>query len=332
MRLSVIMPGYNNPDDWWNRCVRSVLAAIGREDEVICVDDGSATHPLVLEELASEDQRIRVVRKQNGGLADARNAALEVAQGAFVTFVDSDDEVRSETFRRCLAAMGESGSDIAVYGVRIVWTKEGLFKDDVAPAKAYGAPMAQDVKELMAYDLLNYSCNKVYRTAFLKENSLRFDKDGMPCEDIIFNLSCLMAGARVCTVDYVGYVYYRVSGGRTILSSYKPTNLAGLKLGAEVWRRYCATLSKEDAALFARQTQMSGRGLVAAEWKNIWMPGTPYSLWGSWKWLRQHPELGGAGLFIKTLAFMFLRRHFYIRPIRRWHIRRMYPNVVEVNR
>jgi len=44
-RLSVIIPGYNNPDAYWKRCLDSVIAACGPDDEIICVDDGSKTKP-----------------------------------------------------------------------------------------------------------------------------------------------------------------------------------------------------------------------------------------------------------------------------------------------
>ena len=79
-RLSVIIPGYNTPDAWWRRCVGSVKAALGPDDEVVCVDDGSSQRPLALESLAKEDSRVKTVYlEKNMGLPTARNAGLDVA-------------------------------------------------------------------------------------------------------------------------------------------------------------------------------------------------------------------------------------------------------------
>ena len=47
-RLSVIIPGYNNPEHWWRRCIGSIIENIGENDEVICVDDFSARRPDIL--------------------------------------------------------------------------------------------------------------------------------------------------------------------------------------------------------------------------------------------------------------------------------------------
>jgi len=383
MRLSVIIPGYKNPDAWWARCVRSALAAIDADDEVICVDDGSP-EKVELGDIGRE-WNVKVIRlEKNSGLAVARNEALKIAQGEYVTFIDSDDEVRPGTFRRCLEVMERSKSDICLYGVEVQWVKEGLLKRDVPDNRDYGKLSAVEVEDLSRRCLLNYAWNKVYRKAFLDEHGIRFDPDGMPCEDIIFNLDCICAGATWCSVDYVGYVYYRISGGRTILSSYKPTNHRGLALGAAAWKRYCETLPVEEAKRFADRCVLTEQQLAAMEWKNIWMPGTPYSLLGRWKWLKREGlgvqgfrrsegsgVQGGEGsgvqkfrssegsessgvqkfrssegsessgvqgfgsfgkrvkVFVKTLVFTFLRRHFYLRPIRRWHIRRMYPEARE---
>ena len=52
--ISVVVPGYNTPEEDWNRCVRSILSLIGRTDEVICVDDCSLTRPKCLEVLAKD--------------------------------------------------------------------------------------------------------------------------------------------------------------------------------------------------------------------------------------------------------------------------------------
>ena len=331
VRLSVIIPGYNTPEAWWKRCVDSVLKAIGPEDEIVLVDDGSREGLKVseFEGLKGLNDLIRIIAKANGGLSSARNAALEIAQGKYVTFVDSDDEIREETFSRCLASLEILKCDVCLYGVEVRWVNEGLVKRDIPDARVYGRILPDDVQDLSKRCLLNYACNKVYRRSFLDKHNLRFDVDGMPCEDIIFNLDCIVAGATWCSVDYVGYVYYRVSGGRTILSSYKPSNVKGLANGAAAWARYCETLSPEEAKLFADRCVLSEQQLQQMEWKNIWMPNTPYSMVARWKWLQQH-RLGGVKLFLKTAIFTFLRRHFYILPIRRWHIRKMYPHVEEM--
>ena len=327
-RLSVIIPGYNTPDAWWRRCIASVLVACGENDEVICVDDGSST-PVVFSEI-SRDSRLRFVRlEKNSGLASARNAALEIAQGECVTFVDSDDEVRSETFSRCMEMLSSTGSDICMYGVDVIWTADGLRKHDVPEKKCYGKMSPSDVKRLYDGCLFNYSCNKVYRLAFLNSNGLRFNKDGMPCEDIIFNLECLMTGATWCAVDYEGYVYYRGAG--TLVSNYQRSFSAGTRLCAETWARYCCT-SQEAKELFSSFGDLSEASLAWQEWTNIWRPRTPCTLRDKWNWLKSHSELLGVRFpfvaFVKKGLYMTLRRWLYIRPIRVWHLKRVFPNIV----
>lgn len=315
MTISVIIPGYNNPERWWRRCVESILSS--GADEIVCIDDGSADKPRFLEDYPS----VRVVYlEKNVGLAAARNAALEYVTGDYVTFLDSDDEVEPDTFRQCKRRLDATQSDVAVYGVKVIWPEDGLMKVDIPSRAIEGRPLLpDDIRDLSESCLLNYSCNKVYRKKFLDAHNLRFDKKGMPCEDIIFNLNVILAGARFCTVDSPGYVYYRTRG--TLLSRYKNTSDAGMRLASETWRKYKVAVVDARKAL-GDMGEVSEAQLQNAAWRNAWMPGTPYSLLQRW---RMRP--GKA--FFKMMIFMLLRRHFYFRPIRRWNTRRNYPHVVD---
>lgn len=103
MRLSVIIPVYNVAP-YLRRCLDSVCAAVDRMNyasavEMICVDDGSTDNSsAILDEYAKRDSRIRVMRQENRGLAAARNVGLDVAQGEWIAFVDSDDWVEEDYF------------------------------------------------------------------------------------------------------------------------------------------------------------------------------------------------------------------------------------------
>lgn len=91
--ISVIVPVYN-VEQYLSKCVDSILGQTYTNLEVILVDDGSPDNcGHICDEYAEKDRRIKVIHKKNGGLSDARNAAIDVAKGEYITFVDSDDTI-----------------------------------------------------------------------------------------------------------------------------------------------------------------------------------------------------------------------------------------------
>ena len=115
MKLSVVIPVYR-VESTLDRCVESVLCQRVDDMEVILVDDGSPDDcPRMCDEWGRKDGRIRVIHKANGGLSDARNAGIDVAQGDYITFVDSDDWLEPDTYAPLLDGIGDA--DMLEYSV-----------------------------------------------------------------------------------------------------------------------------------------------------------------------------------------------------------------------
>ena len=94
--ISIIVPVYN-VEAYLAKCVDSILAQTYTNLEIILVNDGSSDGcGRICDEYAKQDKRIKVIHKQNGGLSDARNVAIDVATGEFITFIDSDDYVTDD--------------------------------------------------------------------------------------------------------------------------------------------------------------------------------------------------------------------------------------------
>lgn len=333
MRLTVIVPGYRNSKQRWQRCIFSLLRSIGESDRIVCIDDGSDYSRLEDSWLSKDgrlDERITIVRlKENAGLAAARNYALSMVESQYVTFVDSDDEVVPGVYDECVRRLEDSSCDIAVFGVKPIWVKEGLSKDDFLEDGVWGKLSATQMKLLADCCLLNYACNKVYSVSFLNKNAsgpVRFDVDGMPCEDIIFNLECVMRQARWCVVSRIGYIYYRDGGSS--LSRFKKSNMQGLRACADAWGK-CRTLFPDWSRVLGDEADNKEEQFVLAEWRNIWMPQSPYSLLDRIRWCAAHRRYLGRFAFLKMLVFSLLRKYCYFRFVRRWNIRRTYGNVVE---
>lgn len=105
--VSVIIPVYDG-EAFVERAVRSVLAQSHEAVEAVVVDDGSRDGSAdVVAAIAREDERVRLVRKENGGLAAARNTGIEHARGAFVNFLDADDWLLDHKLRVQLDALAE---------------------------------------------------------------------------------------------------------------------------------------------------------------------------------------------------------------------------------
>ena len=92
--ISVIVPVYR-VEKYLQRCVDSICAQTYDNLEIILVDDGSPDQcPRMCDALMQRDSRIKVIHKENGGLGFARNSGLDIASGVYVTFIDSDDDIK----------------------------------------------------------------------------------------------------------------------------------------------------------------------------------------------------------------------------------------------
>ena len=91
--ISVVVPVYN-VHSFLDNCVKSILNQTYKNIEIILVDDGSTDDSgLICDSYAKIDNRVKVIHKTNGGLSDARNVGIKNANGMYITFVDSDDEI-----------------------------------------------------------------------------------------------------------------------------------------------------------------------------------------------------------------------------------------------
>ena len=105
MKFSVIIPVYNVAE-YLQPCLDSVLGQTVPDWECICVDDGSTDDSgKILDEFAARDSRIRVVHKSNGGVASARNTALDVISGDWFLFLDADDVWSPQLLEVCRAGI-----------------------------------------------------------------------------------------------------------------------------------------------------------------------------------------------------------------------------------
>ena len=120
IKVSVIIPVYN-VEKYLRQCLDSVVNQTLREIEIICVDDGSTdSSPQILEEYAAKDPRIRVIRQNNLGTSQTRKNGVAASRGAFLMFLDGDDEFVSTACEKALSAASRSGADIVQFGTEIV--------------------------------------------------------------------------------------------------------------------------------------------------------------------------------------------------------------------
>lgn len=211
-KISVIIPCYN-VEKYLKRCVESVVNQTYRELEIILVDDGStdATGELC-DRLLETDSRIRVVHKKNGGLSDARNAGINVAQGDFYSFIDGDDYLESDAYDAMISEMKNPDVSLVSAGM-IVEDVEG--NQHLNMSKEYQLL----TKEAALLNLLSpvrtigqSSCNKLFRKQLFQE--LRYKK-GIINEDMEILPKILDVCNLVVLLDKPVYHYVRRKGSIT---------------------------------------------------------------------------------------------------------------------
>lgn len=120
-KISIIVPVYN-VEKYLEKCVNSILNQTFTDFELILVDDGSPDNSgAMCDQFAEKDERIKVIHKENGGLSDARNAGIEVAEGEYLGFVDSDDYIAEDMYDLLYANIVNEDADLSICGIYDVY-------------------------------------------------------------------------------------------------------------------------------------------------------------------------------------------------------------------
>ena len=203
MKLSIIIPVYR-VEATLNRCIESVVTQDGADIELILVDDGSPDQcPRLCDDWAAKDSRIRVIHKINGGLSDARNAGIDIAQGDYITFIDSDDYLAKNTLAPLMRTlMDRPDIDILEYPIIV------FFGSPRQQLLTFQGEMVYHNMEDYWYKgqayLHSYACNKVYRATLFQV--VRYPK-GILFEDM-HTLPLLLKNTRTVMTTCQGLYYY----------------------------------------------------------------------------------------------------------------------------
>lgn len=213
MKLSIIVPVYN-VEAYLPRCVDSILAQTFTDFELILVDDGSPDGcPAICDEYAKKDRRIRVIHKANGGLSDARNAALDIARGEYIGFVDSDDFIHPQMYEILYKVCIKERADIAQCNY-------AEFEDNLPRAEIVDADsIVTKVYEKYEYVDSYFSgywwiigptvCNKIFDRRIF--TSIRFPVNKL-FEDSNVHLDILNITNRIAVISNELYYYFQRSG------------------------------------------------------------------------------------------------------------------------
>ena len=145
--ISSIVPNYD-VQKYLDRCMKTLLNQTYRNIEIILVDDESPDEcPKMCEEYTKIDQRVKVIHKKNGGLGFARNSGLEIAQGKYIIFVDSDDYVTENMCHLLYEAAKKYEADV-VYG-GIFYADGEKIKESKVVTKERVWKGKQEVKDLL---------------------------------------------------------------------------------------------------------------------------------------------------------------------------------------
>ena len=188
MKISVIIPVYN-AEKTLSKCLDSLLAQSCDNVEIILVNDGSTDSSAeICKKYASLHPEIKYLEKENGGVSTARNTALDIAKGDYITFVDSDDWVTPDYFETINGVLKDSDYDFIQFS-------QGTVKGDERSEKPVPAFDSSNYKEIihrlvtdMCKKHINSPNGKVYKRQIIEENAIRFKEDIEVGEDRTFNI------------------------------------------------------------------------------------------------------------------------------------------------
>lgn len=206
-KISIIVPVYN-AEKYLGRCVESIINQSYNNFELILIDDGSTDRSaLICDEFAKKDDRIKVYHIENSGPAVARNIGLSMISGAYLTFVDADDQVINDSYSKLIKELEELDVGMIISSWRV--TKENniyevYLDDDILPSgEMIGLISINDEKYGGGYPW-----NKLINIEKIKNKLPKFNNSLYVYEDKVWVLELLKHIDNVKLTKTISYNYY----------------------------------------------------------------------------------------------------------------------------
>lgn len=202
--VSIIVPCYNG-EKYIHRCIESILTQSYKNLEIIIIDDGSSDNSYeILKEIQNKDNRVQILKQENQGPSVARNKGIETAQGYWITFIDIDDKVENNYIANFIPQ--ETYEDLKIQGFTFV-KDEIQDKVCLSKNKITYTNIGKCITDIF---LLHRGSvwGKLFKTNIINDNNIRFDKNWIYKEDLIFLLQYLQFINQIQIIPTSSYLYY----------------------------------------------------------------------------------------------------------------------------
>lgn len=260
-RLSIIIPAYNVENYIGATLTACLSQDIPYEDyEIICIDDGSTDNTVKkIKEYAEKYSNIKLHTKENSGVSSTRNMGIDLAQGNYIWFVDSDDLIAENCLKALLEAAEKKQADKLLFGMKH-FEKDISFNEN------------SRVFEFCCENsrLFNFMfshggggvCRGLYRTGFLKENNIRFSEDIAYSEDVLFDFKVLI-NATCCAKTNDVFYFYRQRAGSAMHSNNFDKSALSMYLLAKEYRNIAKSdISESWQKISLRKSYFAVKALI----------------------------------------------------------------------
>jgi glycosyltransferase involved in cell wall biosynthesis len=208
--ISIIVPIYN-VENYLHKCINSILKQKFIDFELILINDGSTDRSgEICDQYTSQDNRVRVLHKRNGGLSDARNSGIEMAKGKYIGFVDGDDWIEPNMYHVLYNLCIDEKAEISTCQIKM-WDKENESKARKYTNSIDVLDSKTAIKSLYSGKLTGFSaCNKLYKIELF--NDLKFPK-GRIYEDAAIMYLIFDIANKIVKIDkpFYNYIYRQAS-------------------------------------------------------------------------------------------------------------------------
>lgn len=212
-KISIILPCYNS-ENYIADMLNDIQSQTYTDWELIVVSNGlhQEKQQDIIRRYQNNDNRIRLIHTDEGGVSNARNIGIESADGRWITFVDADDRIEEKHLQYYMDAVDDD-SEVVIMGYKSF--HNGILRDNmlILPKDSNTCGIDETARELLGYydSIIASPCNKLFSSKLIKDKKYQFNTCLTFYEDAVFCLSVLLVCKRLQLIGTTSY-HYMISG------------------------------------------------------------------------------------------------------------------------